>query len=242
MIIPAIDFAAGAVVQLVQGEQLALRRDLDEVLDEFRDFPVLQIIDLDAAKNEGHNRKLVEKCCRAGHRVRVGGGIRTLERAREVLESGAQQVILSSAIFQQESPNFAWLEQMQVLGREHLILGIDARQNQIAIHGWRKLLPITPEQAIAALEPYGDEFLYTHVDTEGLMQGIPLERIRGLRACTAHRLTIAGGISSMMEIEALESMDCNSVLGMAIYTGKLDRHALLEQIHKSMSLPSVRET
>ncbi len=240
MIIPAIDFAAGAVVQLIQGERLALRRDLDEVLDEFRDFPVLQIIDLDAAKNEGNNRKLVEKCCRAGHLVRVGGGIRTLERAREALESGAQQVILSSAIFQKETPNLAWLEQMQVLGREHLILGIDARQNQIAIHGWRTLLPITPEQAIAILEPYGDEFLYTHVDTEGLMQGIPLERIRELRARTARQLTVAGGIASMREIESLESMDCHCVLGMAIYTGQLDRQALLRHIHNFTSLPGAR--
>lgn len=241
MIIPAIDFASGAVVQLIQGERLALRRDLDEVLEEFRDFPVLQIIDLDAAKNEGDNRKLVEKCCRAGHQVRVGGGIRTLERAREVLDSGARQVIVSSALFSQESPNLAWLEAMQVLGREHLILGIDARQNHIAIHGWRTLLPMTPEQAIAVFEPYGAEFLYTHVDTEGLMHGIPLERIRELRACSARRLTVAGGIASMMEIEALETMGCSCVLGMAIYTGKLDRQALLRHIHNSTSLSSAAQ-
>ena len=226
MIVPAIDFAHGKVVQLVQGERLALERELEPVLEAMRGFPWLQVIDLDAAKGEGDNRDLVRRCCQAGHRVRVGGGLRSLERAREVLEWGAERVILSSALFRGELPDYDLLHALQILGRQHLVFAVDARGGQVAVQGWRHRLPLTPEQAMAALEPYGGEFLYTHVDTEGLMQGMPLDRIRILRASTRLPLTIAGGIASLDQLQALDDLNCHAVLGMAMYTGLLDWSAL----------------
>src|SRR5487761_484986 len=121
MIIPAIDFSHARVVQLVQGEWLALERDLDTMLDALRGFPWLQIIDLDAAKNEGDNRELVRRCCQAGYRVRVGGGLRSLERAGEALAWGAERIILSSALFRAGRPDRELLQALQPLGRERLI-------------------------------------------------------------------------------------------------------------------------
>lgn len=222
MIFPAIDFQGGAVVQLVQGERKALERDLDEMLAAFRGFPVLQIIDLDAAKGEGDNGGLVRRCCQAGYRVRVGGGIRTVEKAREVLAWGAEKVIVSSAAFRDGKPDLAFLESLQVIGRDAIILAVDSRGGHVAVKGWREILPLPTVEAVQALTPYCSEFLYTNVDTEGLMQGIPLERVREVRGATDNDLTVAGGIASLFEIEALEALRCNSVLGMAIYTGKLN--------------------
>lgn len=222
MIFPAIDFQGHSVVQLVQGERKALERDLGEMLEAFRGFPVLQIIDLDAAKGEGDNGALVRRCCQAGYRVRVGGGIRTLEKAREVLSWGAEKVIVSSAAFRHGKPDVAFLESLQAIGRDATILAVDSRGGHVAVKGWREILPLPTVSAVEALTPYCSEFLFTNVDTEGLMQGIPLERVREVREATENDLTVAGGIASLFEIEALEAMRCNSVLGMAIYTGKLN--------------------
>lgn len=221
MIIPAIDLERGRVVQLVQGERKALERDLDEMLAEFRGFPVLQIIDLAAAKGEGDNCELVRRCCQAGYSVRVGGGIRSLQRAEEVLSWGADHIIVGSAAFTATSPNVAFLDRLLTLGRERIIIAVDSRGDFITIKGWRETLPLRTVEVLGALESYCSEFLYTQVETEGLMRGIPLEQVRRVRNITRNRLTVAGGIASIEEIEALEAMGCNSVLGMALYIGKL---------------------
>ena len=226
MIIPAIDFQGGHVVQLVQGERTALERELDPTLAWLEGFPWLQIIDLDAAKGEGDNSALVRRCCRAGFRVRVGGGIRTLERARAVLADGAEQVILGSAVFREGAPDLAFLESLQPVGREHLMLAVDAREGRVATHGWRQRQPLTAVEAVRQLEPYAGGFLYTHVDTEGLMQGIPLAAVEAVRAETQRPLSVAGGIATEAQIDALTRLGCDCILGMALYTGRLDIAAL----------------
>ncbi|HUX67344.1 MAG TPA: HisA/HisF-related TIM barrel protein [Terriglobales bacterium] len=221
MLIPAIDFQGGAVVQLVQGERLALQRALEPTLDWLRGFGWLQVVDLDAAKGEGGNAALVERCCRAGFRVRVGGGVRSLERARALLEAGAEQVIVGSAAFAGAAPNLAFLEPLQALGRERIVVAVDARAGQVVTHGWRQPLPLGPVQAVQALAPWAGGFLYTHVDTEGLMGGIPLAAVAAVRAASPRPLSVAGGISDLEQIAALTALGCDCVLGMALYTGKL---------------------
>lgn len=221
MIIPAIDFQAGRVVQLVQGERLALERDLEEMLDAFAGFPWLQVIDLDAAKGEGANGALVRRCCRAGFRVRVGGGIRSRARAEEVLSWGAERLILGSAAFRADGVNTAFLGALAPLGQERLIVAVDSRNDHVAVAGWRQLLALTPAEAIRMAEPQCGGFLYTHIDGEGLMQGTSLPAVRRLRAATRLPISVAGGIASMAEITALEALGCDAVLGMALYTEKL---------------------
>ncbi|HVA64559.1 MAG TPA: HisA/HisF-related TIM barrel protein [Terriglobales bacterium] len=226
MLIPAIDFQAGAVVQLVQGERWALERALEPTLAWLRGFPWLQVVDLDAAKNEGENCVLVERCCRAGFRVRVGGGVRSLDRARALLDAGAEQVIVGSAAFAGAAPNREFLEPLQSLGRERIVVAVDARGGQVVTHGWRQPLPLSPVEAVQALAPWAGGFLYTHVDTEGLMAGIPLDAVAAVRAASPRPLGVAGGISDMEQIAALTGMGCDCVLGMAIYTGTLSLEEL----------------
>lgn len=226
MIIPSIDLQNGRVVQLVQGERLALERDLDAMLAAFAGFPCLQVIDLDAAKGAGANDALVRRCCAAGFAVRAGGGIRSRARAEQALGWGAAQVIAGSAAFTDKGLDLAFLESLAPLGAGRVLLAVDARQGQVAIHGWRRMLPLTPVDAIRQAEAHCGGFLYTHIDGEGLQQGTSLAAAAALRAATSLPLAIAGGIASLAEIEALEAMGCDAVLGMALYTGKLDLEAL----------------
>jgi phosphoribosylformimino-5-aminoimidazole carboxamide ribotide isomerase len=226
MIIPSIDLQSGRAVQLVQGERLALERDLDAMLAAFAGFPCLQVIDLDAAKGAGANDDMVRRCCAAGFAVRVGGGIRSRARAEQALGWGAAQVIAGSAAFTGEGLNLGFLESLASLGRGRVILAVDARQGQVAVDGWRRTLPLTPVEAIRQAEAHCGGFLYTHIDGEGLQKGTSLAAAAALRAATSLPLAIAGGIASLAEIDVLDAMRCDAVLGMALYTGKLGLEAL----------------
>jgi phosphoribosylformimino-5-aminoimidazole carboxamide ribotide isomerase len=222
MLIPSIDLQGGAVVQLVQGERLALRDDdVQKWVRRFERFPKVQVIDLDAAMGRGDNLSIVRRIAGALS-CRVGGGIRTVERARDVLASGARQIIAGSALFRNGAPDLEFAASLsEGVGRTNVIAAVDSRGGHVVIHGWKTVLPMTAVEAVAVLEPYCDEFLYTHVDAEGLMKGTDLDAIRAVRDATARRVTAAGGITTQQEIDALDAIGVDAVVGMAIYTGTL---------------------
>ena len=228
MLIPSIDLQGGHVVQLVQGEKLAIEAaDAEPWIQKFSRFPRVQLIDLDAAKGQGDNAAIVSSIC-GRLPCRVGGGIRSVERARTVLAGGAQAVIASSALFRDGAVDVAFARSLaEAVGADRVIAAVDSRGGHVAIHGWRTVLPITAVDAVRALEPFCTEFLYTHVDKEGLMQGTDMGAILAVRHATTRRLTAAGGITTWAEIDALDAEGVDSVVGMAIYTGHLplDRSA-----------------
>ena len=223
MLIPSIDLQDRAVVQLVQGERLAIRDDdVDRWVRRFAGFPKVQVIDLDAAMSKGDNLAIVRQIA-AALACRVGGGIRTIDRACEVLASGARQVIVGSSLFKDGRPDVAFAKALcDAVGRDRLIGAVDSRAGRVVIHGWKTALPMTAVEAVQALEPYCGEFLYTHVDSEGLMAGTNLDAIRAVRNATSARLTAAGGITTRDEIDTLDGWGIDAVVGMAIYTGTLD--------------------
>jgi len=222
MLIPSIDLQDGAVVQLVQGERLAIRDD--DVLKwvrRFERFPKVQVIDLDAAMGKGDNLTIVHRIAGALS-CRVGGGIRTVERARDVLAAGARQIIAGSSLFRGGAPDLAFAQSLsEGVGRDKVIAAVDSKGGRVVIHGWETALPISAVDAVRALEPFCEEFLYTHVDAEGLMKGTDFDAIRAVRDATTRRVTAAGGITTQQEIDALEAMGVDAVVGMAIYTGAL---------------------
>ena len=222
MLIPSIDLQGGAVVQLIQGERLAIRDDdVFRWVRRFSRFPKVQVIDLDAATGVGDNLALVRQIA-ASLTCRVGGGIRRIERAREVLAAGAQQIIAGSSLFKDGQPDLAFAKALaDDVGIDRVIAAVDSRGGQIVIHGWKTTLKLTAVQAVHALEPYCGEFLYTHVDTEGLMGGTDMAAIRAVAQATARRVTAAGGITTQQEIDELDALGIDSVVGMALYTGKL---------------------
>jgi phosphoribosylformimino-5-aminoimidazole carboxamide ribotide isomerase len=224
MIIPCIDLMDGKVVQLVQGREKALEGDSpEEMLRKFAAFPEIQVIDLDAAMGHGSNGELVRLLASKAV-TRVGGGVRSVERARELLDQGAHRVIVGTAAFGPMGVNVEFLAR---LDRERLIVAVDSKDGRIVVKGWRESTNLSAEAVLHELEPYCSGFLCTYVDKEGMMQGTDLDWFRRLRAATSLELTAAGGITTLEEVRALQAMNVHVALGMAIYTGKLKLEELL---------------
>jgi len=222
MLIPSIDLQGGRIVQLVQGERLALETDdVEGWIERFSSFLAVQLIDLDAAKNAGDNSALAASIC-ARLPCRVGGGIRTADRAAAVLGAGARKAIVGSALFRAGEPDLAFATTLaDRCGADRLIAAVDARGGRVVIDGWRTQLAISPVEAIHALEPFFGEFLFTNVDVEGLMQGINRDAITAVRNATTRAITAAGGVTTQEEVDWLASIGVDAVAGMAIYTGRL---------------------
>jgi phosphoribosylformimino-5-aminoimidazole carboxamide ribotide isomerase len=223
MLIPAIDLKGGKVVQLVQGERLALETtDLDAWIARFSAFPRVNVIDLDAAMGSGTNGAIVKEICRRLP-CQVGGGVRTVARAEELCDFGARKVIVGSSLFSGGRVDLAAAKAFaDAVGVERIIGAVDSKAGHVVIHGWKTAMTVTAVEAVQALEPYCGEFLYTHVDKEGLMKGTDLAAIRAVRGATRRPLIAAGGISTQQEIDELDRLGVDAVVGMAIYTGMLD--------------------
>jgi phosphoribosylformimino-5-aminoimidazole carboxamide ribotide isomerase len=230
MLIPSIDLMGGRIVQLIQGEKLELAfDDFDYWIQRFRNYPLVQLIDLDAAMRQGNNRALIERI--SGQLpCQVGGGIATVEKAEKVLRAGAKRVIVGSSLFRAEAsandPANAVDTQFaaalsRAIGLEKIVAGVDTKQGKIAVKGWREQVPLTPDEAMLQLEPFCGAFLYTHIDKEGTMQGFPIDVAERLRSLTQRQLIVAGGIRDTKEVDALERIGVDSVAGMAVYTGTM---------------------
>ena len=218
MIIPCIDLMGGKVVQLVQGREKALEGGTPlEMLERFAPFPQIQVIDLDAAMGQGSNDDLVELIASRAA-ARVGGGVRSAERARGLIEQGAFRVIAGTAAFDKPLLN----EIADAVGPNRLIIALDSKGGKVVVKGWQEATEFTAAEMIPHLEPYCSGFLCTYVDKEGMLEGTDLDWFRRLRALTKHELTAAGGISTLEEIRELGKLGIHAALGMAIYTGRLN--------------------
>jgi len=220
MLIPSIDLLGGRIVQLVQGEKLRLAFDDFEFwIEKFSKFPLVQLIDLDAAMRQGDNSALVAQIAKRLP-VQAGGGIHSIERARQVLNAGAKRVIIGSALFSETGTvNTVFAAALAAaVGAERIVAGIDTKNGRIAVKGWKAQVELTPDDAIPQLERYAAAFLYTHVDGEGMMQGFPMETAARLRKLTERQLIVAGGIRSQQEVDELEALGADAVVGMAVYT------------------------
>jgi phosphoribosylformimino-5-aminoimidazole carboxamide ribotide isomerase len=232
MIIPCIDLMDGKVVQLVQGREKVLERTVDEVLEQFEGFREIQVIDLDAAMERGTNAALVENLARRAT-VRVGGGVRTLDRARQLVAAGAYRVIVGTAAFTVDGLNFSFLAQLaSAVGRDRLTIALDSRGGHIVVRGWKETTSWTARHAMQELAQYCSGFLCTYVDKEGLMQGTDLDWFRELRAATDRELIAAGGITTLEDVRALTGMGVHCAIGMSIYTGRLS----MDELRKFESL------
>jgi phosphoribosylformimino-5-aminoimidazole carboxamide ribotide isomerase len=249
MLIPSIDLMGGKIVQLVQGEKLKLSfDDFDYWIEKFSKYPLVQLIDLDAAMRQGENRELITMIAKRLP-CQVGGGLRTADDGKRLLDAGAKRVIYGSSLFggepaadpnalefsdgdQEEAPikkrrhklirlEFA-ADLKKQLGEDALCFSVDTKDGKVAVRGWKESVDLTPEEAITWLEDDCAAFLYTHVDTEGTMQGFPMGVAATLRSTTAKQLIVAGGIKERKEIEDLDAMGVDAVAGMAVYSGAIE--------------------
>jgi phosphoribosylformimino-5-aminoimidazole carboxamide ribotide isomerase len=224
MIIPCIDLQGGKAVQLVRGRRLELTvDDILGLLDRFRGYPILHVIDLDAAMRKGTNARWIKLLCKqASAKIRVGGGIRTAVRAKKILSWGAEKIIVGSAAFDEGKVAAKFLKRLaDRVGKKNVIIALDTQGGKIVVHGWKRSLAVAPEDVIPQLGPFCSGFLCTYVDNEGTMRGTNLTWFRSLRRVTRLPITAAGGIRSMREVRALERIGMHAAVGMAIYKGRL---------------------
>jgi phosphoribosylformimino-5-aminoimidazole carboxamide ribotide isomerase len=233
VLIPSIDLMGGRIVQLVQGEKLKLAfDDFEYWIGRFAKYPLVQLIDLDAAMRQGENRELIEMICKRLP-CQVGGGLKTAEDGQRLLNAGAKRVIYGSSLFgvpndpaekrRHKVIKLEFAEGLKkALGEEALCFSVDTKGGKVAVKGWKDSVELTPEEAVTWLEDYCSAFLYTHVDTEGMMTGFPIDVAAILRACTAKQLIVAGGIKEAREVEELDAMGVDAVAGMAVYSGAMD--------------------
>lgn len=227
MIVPCIDLQDGRAVQLVRGRHRKLAvADVMGLLQRFCRYRVIHVIDLDAAMRRGSNARLVRTVCRRalkqGIRVRVGGGIRTVARARRIIGWGADKVIIGSAAFRRGQIHHAFLRRLVThLGKRHIIIALDSERGCIVIRGWRRRLCLRPRDVIEQMQPYASEFLCTYVDREGTMRGTSLSWFRKLRRLTKLRITAAGGVRSHREVRALARLGMKAAVGMALYLDQM---------------------
>ena len=225
MLIPSIDLMGGRIVQLVQGEKLKLAfDDFEYWIERFSVYPLVQLIDLDAAMRKGDNRSLMERITRRLP-CQIGGGVRTPEQAQALLGIGAKRVIFGSILFRADTENPVNVEAAAAItdriGSEAFVASIDTKRGTVAIRGWQEQTSVSPVDAMRQLEPYCGSFLYTHVDTEGTMTGFPFAVAESLCAATSRKLIVAGGIREQAEIDALDAIGVDAVAGMAVYSGHL---------------------
>lgn len=223
MLIPSIDLMDGRIVQLVKGETLKLAfDDFEYWIGRFQHYPLVQLIDLDAAMRQGDNRDLINQIA-TRLPCQVGGGISTVDKAAAVLGAGARRVIVGSALFGGAGlVNTGFAETLAAsVGTGQLVFSVDTKGGKVAVKGWKDQVELTPEAAMPQLEPYCRAFLYTHIDREGTMQGFPIEAAERLRGITKRQLIVAGGIREQAEIDALDAMGVDAVAGMAVYSGIL---------------------
>ncbi|HTS30056.1 MAG TPA: 1-(5-phosphoribosyl)-5-[(5-phosphoribosylamino)methylideneamino] imidazole-4-carboxamide isomerase [Bryobacteraceae bacterium] len=239
MIIPCIDLMDGKVVQLVQGREKALEGDSPvEMLRRFAGFPEIQVIDLDAAMGRGSNDGLVRMLASRAV-TRVGGGVRTVDRAQALIAQGARKVIVGTAAFQSQSINAPFLTALcDAIGRDRILIALDSKAGRIVVKGWQESTELTAESVLQSLEPYCGGFLCTYVDKEGMLQGTDLDWFGRLRRATSRELTAAGGITTLDDVRALQEMGVHAALGMAIYTGRLK----LEDLRKLGQPSGARES
>jgi len=231
MIYPCIDLEGGEVVQLVKGQKkgIEIAENYMEMAEKFAEAGVaINVIDLDAAKGNGNNVKAIEEIVNIVD-ARVGGGVRDADKAEEIISAGAKKVIIGTAVFDETGLDYGFLGNTEeAIGKDKMIAALDVKDDKIAVKGWQETINIDPLLVVSGLEEYCSEIQCTCVDKEGMMQGTYLDLFASVRNKTDLKVTAAGGITTLEDIEGLEKMGVNSVIGMSFYTGKISLDEVVE--------------
>ncbi len=232
-IFPAVDILGGMCVQLVQGKRESATAYGDPLacathwLDQGAD--ALHVVNLDGAfgssqKNADLITELIKK---TGVEIELGGGIRSVEDAAHWLNTGVARVIISTLATQKPE----CIRQLaDEFGSERVMAGVDAKGNQIAVHGWQETAGDYLDWTTRFEELGAGSLLYTNVDVEGLQQGVRFEPVKRLIDHTRLPVVVAGGVSDRSDVAGLKKIGAfGAVLGSALYSGKIGLKEALEE-------------
>jgi phosphoribosylformimino-5-aminoimidazole carboxamide ribotide isomerase len=232
LVIPSVDIRKGRCVQLVGGKPDTERVYGDPVAMAQRWIAegarYLHIIDLDAAMGTGDNfRAIAEVLAGVNVSAQVGGGIRTLERACELLGIGADRVILSTAVI--EKPELV-RKLIELAGGARVMAAVDARAGKVVIRGWTASTQRSAVEAAKEFERMGvGSLLFTNVDVEGRMSGVTPGPIREIVQAVKIPVFAAGGVATLEDVRiAREAGAAGLVIGMALYESKLKLREAME--------------
>ena len=226
IVIPAIDLRDGACVQLVGGSYADERVRRDDPLEVAREwiqfgFRRLHLVDLDAATGRGANRAVVREVLREpGATVQAGGGVRDRDRLQELLEDGAECVIVGTRALEEAE----WLAETARSHPGRLIVAADVRERRVVTRGWAKTLPLDIRLVVERLNalPLAG-LLVTAVHREGQLAGTDLPLMEEVAQASRFPVYASGGITSVDELRALDQRGvAGAVIGMALYTGAMD--------------------
>lgn len=231
--LPAIDLRGGACVQLVGGRPEEERVRLPDVLEVSRRFTAAglssqHVVDLDAALGQGSNAPIIEALARQpGVEVQVGGGVRDEARVEALLALGVRRVIVGTRAI--EEP--AWLEALAARFPGRLVVAADVRGRQVVTRGWTQAAGLSLDDFLARLAGLPlSGVLVTAVHVEGQLRGVDLPLVRDAARLSPAPLIASGGVSTLDDLRALALAGASAaVIGMALYTGRLDLAALARE-------------
>lgn len=233
-IYPAIDLRGGQVVRLKEGDPQQQTVFSSDPVATAREWLAagaqwLHMVNLDGAfGQQNDNARILEQVAALGLRVQFGGGLRSLEAAEQALAQGASRVVLGTAAVE----NPALIEQAVArFGTEAVCIALDARDGQIATHGWQQKSGHTPEEFAHLIREMGVRYaLYTDVSRDGGLAGANVEATIALGRSSGLQVIASGGVSSTDEIRRLARSEVvhGAVIGMALYQGRLSLKEALE--------------
>ena len=235
-IFPAIDLRDGRAVRLLRGDYDQMTVYSAQPCGVARRFiragaQRLHIVDLDGAKDgrpSMANWTEIEALVQQGHAfIEVGGGIRTEERILQYLDLGVNRCVLGTAAVE----DFAFTERMARRYQEKIAVGVDARDGKVATHGWLKTSGEDSFDLCRRLRDAGVQtVIYTDISKDGTLSGTNLDAYRRLTQIEGLNVVASGGISSVLELRALNEMGAaGAILGKAVYDGKLDLGMCLDE-------------
>ncbi|WP_338866695.1 1-(5-phosphoribosyl)-5-[(5-phosphoribosylamino)methylideneamino] imidazole-4-carboxamide isomerase [Myxococcus stipitatus] len=232
--IAAIDLREGACVQLVGGSYDAERvrvNDPLEALQRWRElgFRHFHVVDLDAALGRGSNAEVITRLTSQapGLVFTVGGGVRDSARVTALLEGGASGVVVGTRAIE----DAAWLADVANRHPGRVVVAADVRGREVVTRGWTLGSGRALEEVLSALEPLPlGGLLVTAVHKEGQLEGVDLSLMRDVVSRTRHRLLASGGVTTLEDLRGLSSVGASgAVIGMALYTGRLDARAVARE-------------
>ncbi len=228
LVIPAVDIKDGECVRLLRGDLKHKTVYSSEPLKMAKEWEVqgakrLHLVDLDGAMRTGSNLDLILRIKNSVFcEVQMGGGLRSLDDVKRVLEKGIDRVVIGTAILKKPE----WVQKAVDLFKDRIIAGVDSRHREVKLEGWKEGSGLLLPEVIRKIEAMGfQEIIFTDISRDGMMLGPNIPATRDVLKMTKMSVYASGGISGLDDIKSLKSLVPDGlkgcIVGKALYDGKM---------------------